>query len=94
MESTFISEFNKVALELALVQIIDEIKKCAVCYPAHQAESTAFHNAGAAVSLRLACSLNWPLRMRCISSMPAMMTAALLNRLNPSMTLIRDLMFR
>ena len=33
-----------------------------------------------------------PLRMRCINSMPEIVVAALLNRLNPSITLVLDLM--
>ena len=33
-----------------------------------------------------------PLRMRCINSMPEIVVAALLNRLNPSITFLMDLM--
>jgi len=38
--------------------------------------------------------LNCPLRMRCINSTPAIVVAALLNPLKPSITFVLDLMFR
>ena len=53
---------------MALVQINDESKKGTVYRPVHYAESTAFHTAGAAVSLMLSGRPNCSLRMRCINS--------------------------
>jgi len=38
--------------------------------------------------------LDYSLRMRCINSIPAIVVAALLNRLKPSITFVLDLMFR
>lgn len=77
----------------ALVQIgsFDEISDMSRI--PYQAERTEFQTAGAAVSLsRKLVSENCPLRMRCINSMPASVIAALLKRLKPSMTLVRNLM--
>jgi hypothetical protein len=50
---------------------------------------------GIAPSLRSSVArLNCLLRMRCINSIPEIVVAALLNRFKPSMTFVRDLMFR
>ena len=59
-----------------------------------QADHKAFHTAGVATSLMLVGKTNLPLRMQCISAVPAIVTVALSIRLNPSMTLILALMFR
>lgn len=60
-----------------------------------QAERTAFQTVGIVMPLRrMSTRLNWPFRMRCISSMPEITTAAFRKRLKPSIALILDLMLR
>jgi len=62
---------------------------------AYRAERTVFQTSG--VVLFLKCNparLNCPLRMRCINSIPASVSEAVLKRLKPSMTFVRDLMLR
>src|SRR5712671_5884066 len=55
-----------------------------------QARSTAFHTAGAARPWTRRCrSPNCPFRMRCSSSMPAIVIAAFVNPLKPSNTAMR-----
>ncbi|MDR6203951.1 hypothetical protein QF025_002671 [Paraburkholderia graminis] len=80
---------------LALVQIGGPDEIFVIERIANQADRTAFQAAGAVVSLRPSFArLNWPLRMRCINSMPERVIAAFLNRLKPSIAFVRDLMFR
>lgn len=78
-----------------VLQIAQASAKPRGCSSSQRDERTAIQTEGAAVSLR--CSfirLNWPLRMRCMSSMPEMVVAAVLKRLKPSITFTRALRLR
>jgi hypothetical protein len=78
-----------------LVQIGKPVEKFRISRIPYRVDRTAFHTAGAAASLRPSFERsNWPLRIRCVSSMPEIVVAALLNRLKPSMTFVLDLMWR
>ena len=60
-----------------------------------QAASTAFQIAGAVFpEMRSRPRANCPLRIRWINSTPPMVVAAFPKCLNPSIGLVRDLMFR
>ena len=78
----------------ALVQMevmVGEANFDRIAYSAGRAASQAV---GVAVSLMPGVArLNWPLRMRWISSIPEIVVAAFLNRLNPSMAFVRGLIF-
>jgi Phage integrase, N-terminal SAM-like domain len=74
----------------ALVQIIWREQAPRAVARGLQASSTAFQTAGATRPWPpRRPSANCPLRMRCISSMPAMVMAAFLNPLKPSITAMR-----
>jgi transposase-like protein len=78
-----------------VVQIAQASAKPCGCSSSQRAERTAVQTEGTAVSLRGSfIRLNWPLRMRCISSMPEMVVAAVLKRLKPSITFTRALRLR
>ncbi|MEA3115162.1 MAG: hypothetical protein QOG58_4961, partial [Caballeronia sp.] len=80
-----------------LVQVLMDLVQIAVVAEevnfdriAYWAERTASQTVGVAVSSRSSVArLNWPLRMRWISSIPEIVVAALLNHLKPSMTFVR-----
>jgi hypothetical protein len=77
-------------LERALVQIAVTSKTLPFAPWGPQAPSAAFHTSGAGwprTSRRP--SPNCPFRMRCSNSMPAIVIAAFLNRLKPSITAMR-----
>jgi hypothetical protein len=77
------------------VQIVDVAGKFDFDRMTYGTERSAFQTVGIAVFLKSSVErLNCPLRMRCINSMPEIVVAALLNRLRPGMTFVRDLMFR
>jgi hypothetical protein len=62
--------------------------------PFQRAENTVIQTADGVISL--SCILkrsNWRFRMRCISSMPDIVTAVFRKRLKPSITLPLDLTF-
>src|ERR1035438_5823832 len=64
-----------------LVQIAGTVARTPLCYVAFQVPSTAFQTAGTTrPRTPNHPSANWPLRMRCIISMPAIVIAAFLNR--------------
>jgi hypothetical protein len=76
-----------------LVQIGKRVEKLPIGSIPYRADRTAFHTAGATASLRPSFARsNWPLRMRCVNSIPEIVIAALLNRLNPSITFVLDSM--
>lgn len=78
-----------------MVQIGKRVEKWPIGRITYRVDRTAFHTAGAVASLRLSSvRSNWPLRMRCVNSIPDIVVAALLNRLNPSITFVLDLMWR
>ena len=80
-------------VERALVQIDGASEKRPVGWSLHQVESTALQTAGAARPWTpRRPSANWPFRMRCSSSMPAIVIAAVLNRLKPSIGPMRCFM--
>ena len=82
-------------LREVLVQIGLPVKNYLIKRIPYRLNRTAFHMAGAAAYFRpsLARS-NWPLRIRCVNSMPEIVIAALLNRLKPSIAFVLDLMWR
>jgi len=78
-----------------LVQIGKQVEKLSIGRVTYRVDRTVFHTAGAVASLRpSSVRSNWPLRMRCVNSIPEIVVAALLNRLNPSITYVLDLMWR
>ncbi len=82
-------------VKTVLEQIGKSVENVLTCRISYQEDRTAFHTAGRAVSLRpILVRSNWPLRMRCINSMPETVAKAFLNRLKPSITFVLDLMFR
>ena len=86
---------SRVGRSLALVQIDRLAENFLYVWIPYRLNRTSFQTAGAVVSLSPGEErLNCPLRMRCISLMPEIVVAALLNRLKPSITFVRDLMLR
>jgi hypothetical protein len=58
-------------------------------------ELTVLQIAGSVVFLRRnLVKQNWPLRMRCVTSIPEMVIAVLLKRLKPSITFVLELMLQ
>ena len=87
--------FSRERLIRDLVQIAVVIEEVNFNRIAYWAERTTSQTVGVAASFRSTVArLNWPLRIRWISSIPEIVVAALLNRLKPSMTFVRDLMLR
>jgi hypothetical protein len=77
------------------VQIGKEVEKFPIERITYRVDRTAFHTAGAVASLRpSSVRSNWPLRMRCVNSIPEIVVAALLNRFNPGIAFVLDLMWR
>ena len=82
-------------LPSVVVPIAKASEKPPVCASTQQTESLAIQTTGAVVSVsRTSVRPSWPQRMRCISSIPEIVTVESLKRLKPSMTFVLDLTLR
>src|SRR5579864_8897949 len=87
--------FRSAAITISGIELTHRIRNGHIARIPYRANRNAFHTAGSAASLRPSfASSNWPLRMRCVNSIPEIVVAALLNRLNPSIKFVLDLMWR